>query len=82
MGRFDKGVSKYTVCNLDINVYFPENEVMCRWCPFLTHYDSIERDKCSLTNEILFTKEFTGRKCPLKIINDVDVEDAVNETNV
>ena len=28
MPRFDKGVTSYTACNLDINIYFPEDEVM------------------------------------------------------
>jgi len=75
MGQFDKGVQYYTVCNLDINVYFPEDQVKCEYCPFLMHQDSVNRDRCTLTNEILFTREFTGRDCPLTIINDVKSEE-------
>lgn len=75
-GKFDKGVTRYTVCNLDWNIYFPEDEFRCRWCPFITHLDSLDRDRCSLTYEILYSKEFIGRKCPLKVINEnVEGED-------
>ena len=74
-GKFDRGVTRYTMCNLDINIPFPEDEVKCRWCPFIKHYDNIDRDRCSLTDEILYTREFTGLKCPLTIINDVEVEE-------
>lgn len=74
-GRFDKGVTYYTVANLDWNVFFPEDEVKCRWCPFLKHYDGMDRDKCGLTEEILVSKEIIGRMCPLVIINDVSEEE-------
>ena len=46
VGRFDRGVSYYTDCKLEMMVHFPEDEVKCRWCPFLRHYDNIDRDKC------------------------------------
>lgn len=75
MARFDKGVGWYTICNLDINISFPEDEVKCRHCPFMVHYDSVDRDKCTLTDEILYTREFRGMKCPLTIINTTKVED-------
>ena len=71
MNRFDKGVTSYTVCNLDMNIYFPEDEIKCKWCPFVSHYDSLDRDRCQLTSEILYTKEFTGRNCPLTIMNTI-----------
>ena len=75
MGRFDKGVASYTFATTEVQVAFPEDEVKCRWCPFLSHYDSLDRDKCQLTHEIIFTREFTGNRCPLTIINKVDVEE-------
>lgn len=73
--RFDQGINSYTVCNLDINIYFPEDEVKCKHCPFLVHYDSIDRDRCTLTQEILHTREFTGLRCPLTILNQVEAEE-------
>lgn len=58
-----------------MNVSFPEDEVKCRWCPFLRHYNELERDRCALTDEILYSREFTGIKCPLTIINTIKTED-------
>ena len=75
LGRFDKGVSSYTVASAEVTVNFPEDQVACRWCPFLKHYDSIDRDKCSLTNDILFSRETVGYNCPLTIINEVSKGD-------
>ena len=75
MGRFDRGVTSYTFAECTIQVAFPEDEVKCKWCPFIKHYDSIDRDKCSLTEEILFSKEIIGHKCPLTIINNVETEE-------
>ena len=73
--RFDSGVSYYTVAECEIQVNFPEDEVKCQWCPFLRHYDGINRDKCSLTEEILISREIIGQKCPLTILTEVKVED-------
>ena len=67
MGRFDKGVSYYTDAEVTLQVHFPEDEVKCKWCPFIKHYDSMDRDRCSLTNEILISKEIIGCNCPLVI---------------
>ena len=75
MGKFDKGVSYYTVATCEIQVNFPEDEVKCQWCPFIRHYDSMNRDKCSLTEEILVSREIIGQRCPLTILNDVKTED-------
>ena len=75
MGRFDKGVSYYTVGECEIQVFFPEDEVRCKWCPFLKHYDGMNRDKCGLTDEILISTEITGRKCPLVILKEAKTED-------
>lgn len=75
MGRFDRGVTSYTFATAEIQVAFPEDEVKCQWCPFLKHYDSINRDRCELTDEILFSRELIGQRCPLTIINQVNAEE-------
>ena len=75
MGRFDRGVTSYTFATAEVQVAFPEDEVKCRWCPFITHYDGLDRDKCSLTHEILYSREFVGQNCPLTIINNVKAEE-------
>lgn len=74
-GRFDKGVNSFTYAECTVQVAFPEDNVACRWCPFLKHYDNIDRDRCQLTDEILFSREFIGQRCPLTILNTVKVED-------
>lgn len=75
MGRFDKGVKFYTVAECEIQVNFPEDAVMCQYCPFIRHYDGLNRDKCSLTEEILVSREIIGMKCPLTILNEVNTEE-------
>ena len=75
MSRFDKGVSYYTIADVTFQVSFPEDEVKCKWCPFLRHYDGMDRDKCALTEEILVSREIIGFRCPLTIINDVKTEE-------
>jgi hypothetical protein len=75
MGKFDKGVLSYTFAECTIQVSFPEDEVKCKWCPFLRHYDSLDRDKCGLTEEILYSREIIGQRCPLTILNNVESEE-------
>ena len=75
MGRFDKGVKFYTIAECEIQVNFPEDAVQCQWCPFVRHYDGLNRDKCSLTEEILISREIIGQRCPLTILNEVKTED-------
>ena len=73
--KFDKGVAYYTMVDLSYQFGFPEDEVCCKWCRFLKHYDSMGRDKCALTDEILYSTEIRGLNCPLVIINEVKTED-------
>ena len=75
MGKFDKGVMYYTFVEATIEFGFPEDELKCKWCPFLKHYDGIDRDKCSLTDRILFSREIRDIHCPLTIINNVSEGD-------
>lgn len=73
--RFDSGVSYYTIGECEIQVNFPEDDVKCHWCPFLKHYDGMNRDKCSLTDEILISTEIIGHRCPLTILTKAKTED-------
>ena len=50
---------------------------MCQWCPFIKHYDGLDRDKCDVTNEILYTRKSVGARCPLTILNKIDAEENV-----
>jgi len=75
MAKFDKGVSYYTFADLSMQISFPEDEIKCKWCPFLRHYDSIDRDKCGITEDILYSRDLRGVHCPLVIINEVKTEE-------
>ena len=75
MPKFDRGVSYYTFAETTIQIGFPEDEVKCKWCPFIRHYDGLNRDRCELTNEILFSTELIGCNCPLTILNNVKAEE-------
>ena len=74
-GRFDRGVSYFTVAECEVRVNFPEDEVKCKWCPFLRHYDGLNRDKCDRTGEILVSTEIIGYECPLTILTQAKTED-------
>ena len=71
MGKYDRGVLSYSVATAEVTVSFPEDDVCCKWCPFLKHYDSIDRDRCLITNDILFSRQIVGVNCPLTVINQV-----------
>ena len=75
MGKFDTGVPYYTIADLSIQIGFPCSEVKCRWCKFLKHYDGINRDKCGVTDDIIYSLEQRGINCPLVILNQVESED-------
>ena len=71
LGRFDRGVSSYSIADVTIQIAFPEQECKCRWCRFLTHNDGLDRDKCFLTGDIIYSRETLGVNCPLVFINEV-----------
>ena len=75
MGKFDRGVSYYTFADLSMQIGFPEDDVKCKWCRFLRHYDNLDRDKCALTDDILYSRELIGHNCTLVILNDVKTEE-------
>lgn len=75
MPKFDRGVSYYTFAETTITVGFPEDELKCKWCPFIKHYDGLDRNKCGLTEDILFSTELRGINCPLTILNEVKTEE-------
>lgn len=61
-------VEYYTKGQAVINVFYPENDVSCHWCPFWRSEDSLKRSRCLITNEILYKPlTSTGQKCPVVI---------------
>lgn len=73
--QFDSGVMNYTIASADITIAFPEKEVKCQWCKFCIHNEHLNRDRCFITEEILFSREIRGQRCPFSIINYVKSED-------
>lgn len=71
-GRFEKGVKWYT--HGLIPVHFPENEVMCRYCPALRSDQGGARYKCTVTGEILYNIDLIGAHCPLEGLEEDEHE--------
>lgn len=56
------GVSEYARCTVDI--YFPNKEVKCMYCPLLETYS---RNQCRRTGEYIADTRGIGIWCPLKM---------------
>ena len=69
MGRFDRGVSHYTVAMVPIR--FPEDEVNCRYCPLrqMRLVDGKAAVICGSTGEIIKDVDNPGG-CPAIIQED------------
>lgn len=70
MTRFDRGVKYYTHGSATVDVAFPEESVMCRYCRFLRADANGARHKCVLTDEILMKLDAVGLACPVKFKED------------
>lgn len=67
MPRNDKSVTFYTPAEIRYEFGFPNDYVNCFNCPFC-YNDSVGRDRCSITAEILpFAHTERGTKCPAVI---------------
>lgn len=70
MGKFDRGISYYTSAELNTLVFFPEGELACKYCPFLSWNDRLNIGRCKVTDKILYTPEFIPNYCPLEFKED------------
>ena len=67
MRSFSNGVSYYTKATVEIG--FPENDVVCHWCPFLSSDYKLDRQRCNKTGEILTAPQHQiGYYCPLEFL--------------
>ena len=65
MKDFRNGVSFYTKATVEIG--FPEGDLCCHWCPFLTSDYKLDRERCGKTGEVLIApKHEIGYYCPLQ----------------
>lgn len=64
MKDFSRGVSYYTKGTVDIG--FPEDDICCRWCPFMGMELKVDRAYCKKTGEYLVAPNFIiGANCPI-----------------
>jgi hypothetical protein len=69
MKQFVNGVSYYTTATVEIG--FPEDDVCCHWCPFLSHDYKLDRERCGKTGEVLIAPKYDiGYMCPLNFKNE------------
>ena len=63
---YDRGCVSYITMDLQMQVSFPEDMVICDLCPFCHTENSGTRFRCTLTSEILpFHNKDYGLHCPL-----------------
>ena len=75
MKDFSRGVSYYTQGT--VAVAFPEDDICCRWCPFMGMELKIDRAYCKKTGEYLVNPNFDiGWDCPIRF------ESKENNSNV
>lgn len=75
MGKYDSGVPYYTKGVAHISVFFPTDDIKCKYCPWC-YADSIGRPKCRLTGSMLFGLETIADDCPIEFeVNEEGVID-------
>jgi len=59
-------VTHYTMARGQIEVSFPNEDAICRWCPYCYSEYGLDRARCRITDEVLrFPYSERGIKCPL-----------------
>ena len=65
MKDFSRGVSYFTKAKVEIG--FPEDDVVCWWCPLMSSEYKTGREYCKKTGEYLLASRHTiGVNCPLE----------------
>ena len=68
MGGVKGEVLYYTTGVATVVVNFPEDRVVCQWCPYCRNEDSLRRWKCLLTGEYLvYPFRGRGNECPIEL---------------
>ena len=70
-GRFDEGVSYFTYKTLEIS--FPEDVVVCYYCPFCRAEGDLKRYWCRLTNQMIYNPYYAELPdyCPITITGEI-----------
>ena len=69
-GRFDKGILYYTKGTAHIDIYFPEDEVKCKYCRYLRYGEGVGH-RCRLTDDIIYSVETINDGCPIVFEGEV-----------
>lgn len=74
MKTFDNGIRYYTMGHAEIG--FPEEDIICQWCPLLERDYQLDRCQCRLTGEYIpYPKAMIGYRCPITFNNIEKEED-------
>lgn len=76
-GRFDKGILFYTKGTAYIDVFFPEDEVKCKYCPFLRYIEGLGQFRCKFNDSVIYSVEHIGADCP--VVFDGEVKEREEE---
>lgn len=71
--QFENGVLWFTKAQLAFDVYFPENEVKCQYCPFCRSDIDLKRYFCRITGKMLynpFAAELPDG-CPITVTGEI-----------
>lgn len=73
MARFDKGINYYTKGTAHIDIYFPEDEVKCKYCIYLRYIEGLGH-RCKLTEDVIYSVEHIGKNCPIVFDGEIKEE--------
>lgn len=63
-----RGADHYTVGTIYLNVFFPNGESCCWYCPMLNKHT----EECRITNETIYKpRQRMGKNCPM-VLEGVD----------
>lgn len=67
--EFRNHVTYYTSARVSTTIYFPEDKVKCYYCRFLKYEHGLDRYRCLLTDEIIYSPHAPGLPdcCPARI---------------
>lgn len=73
MKQFENGVKWFVKGKACIDIFFPEGEIRCQYCPFCRAENDLKRFWCRLTNAMIynpFTPELP-EICPIEFTGEV-----------
>lgn len=71
MKDFRQGVKFYTKAKLNFEFGFPEKETVCGFCPFVKNEYGLNRHRCLVTNNLIYSLDNREKDCPLIITGEI-----------